>query len=278
MDGGSVLRADEIEPETMRQRIVALGMAGMVMGASDVEAHALVVDMDMGTAGIQSGISAAPASIVTVGVYLIDDGSSPLSGVGLSLNFNDGPLTVVSPGAPMVGEPPVAGVVDLVSGGPVASGTFLTSAGLPASGAGPGGAFTGTDGGGGYFEPTGGAFPGIGFFGGTAGAEILLMTLDLTVVGPAGSGTTISPVGILPIGGGPGAPADPKLVGPLAPGGAPFWDGDFFAGGGGYLAAPVPASSYPDAITPGTLTVTPEPGVGILGILGLVGLIGARRR
>ena len=94
------------------------------------------------------------------------------------------------------------------------------------------------------------------------------MTVDLLVVGGGGSSTSLLPTGILPIGGGPGAPADPKVVGPLIAGGAVVWDAEFFSGTGGYA---------PTSVSPGTLTVTPEPGI-VVSLLFAFILLGMLRR
>lgn len=234
------------------------------VGFATADGHTLAVDMDLGMPGIQGSASAAPGTIFTVGIVLVDDGVSGSTGVGLSLNFNDaGP--VVAPASPVFAGPPAAGVNDLVSDGPTGVGVPLFFVPVGPSGFGSGGPFTGTTEGVGYYNSFGGSL-GFGAFFGVPGAEVLLMTVDLQVIGAVGSSTELLPVGILPFA--PGFNPDPKAFGPLLAGGAPFWDADPFTAAGGYSAT---------AVTPGTLSVTPEPGTAA-SLLSALLLLGLRRR
>lgn len=240
-------------------------LAGLgCVGLATVEGHTLAVDMDLGTPGIQSSASAASGSVLTVGIVLVDDGVSGSTGVGLSLNFNDaGP--VVAQASPVFGGPPAAGVDDLVTNSPVGNGVPLAVVPVGPFGVGSGGPYAATTEGVGYFNPFGGSL-GFGAFFGFPGNEVLLMTVNLQVIGSVGSTTDLAPAGILPFA--PGFAADPKAFGPLVVGGAHFWDADPFTMAGGYPAT---------AITPGSLTVVPEPGSLALLVLG-AGLLGRRRR
>ena len=62
-------------------------LAGLgCIGFATADGHTLAVDMDLGTPGIQSSAVAAPGTIFSVGIVLVDDGASGSTGVGLSLN------------------------------------------------------------------------------------------------------------------------------------------------------------------------------------------------
>ena len=253
--------------------------------------HALIVDVDIATPGIQSSISVLPGTPVAVDIYVVDDGTGTLmTGYGIATNFNDTP-GVLAISTPTVAGP-LAGTIptpfDLAAGVPTGPGAFLAPIGLAPFGFGPGGAFTASNGGTGYYDataaPTGPTIPFAlpGFLGGTA----LLETIGFTAVGPIGSASDIAPLGILV--GGPPPGALPPIFGP---GGVEFYDDSAGAPGGlgGYLAAPTgpipPGPAFPAGVpgglgpvTPGTIFIIPEPRTFLFGVLTTMFVLLRRRR
>jgi hypothetical protein len=268
-------------------------VAGLVVGllgtATGVHGHSLIVDVDVVTPGIQTTISVLPGTVVPVDIHLVDDGTfAPMTGYGIATNYNDTPgaLGIFAPtvAGPLAGG--VAAPFDLVAGVPTGPGLVLIPAGLPAFGFGPGGPFTATNGGTGYFDglPPFGPnppFPLPGFIGGT----VVLESITFVALGLPGMSSDIAPLGILA----PGPPlgAAPAIGGPF---GLEFYDNSAGAPGGlgGYPAIPVgafgPNPSFPlgslglPPVTPGTITIIPEPSGLLIGLLSLGSLLLRRRR
>jgi hypothetical protein len=247
------------------------GLATILGSSGSATGHALIVDVDTVTPGIQSSLSVMPGAMFTVDIHLVDDGSgTAMTGYGFAINFND------TPGVLGIASPTVAGPfagtlitpADLITGPPVAPGVPLSPAGVPPFGIGPGGAFTASNGGTGYFESLGaplGPNPPFALPGAT-GMTVLLQSLTFMALGTPGTSSDIAPLGILAAGPPPGSL--PPIAGP---GGVEFYDNSGGAPGGlgGYGAIPVgpfgPNPSFPlgspglAAITPGTVSIIPEP-------------------
>jgi len=230
-------------------------------------ATALVVDVNSAP-GIQTSISVPPGTTVTADLYLISDGITTMDTYGVAMEYNDTPgvlapiptipTATAAPNPPQL-PPPGASIfsagteplVDLSSSTTLHPGTLLASFFFPPQNSGRSGHFTASDGGSGMFNPN---WSPNNFFGSSfipeAGAMIFLQRLRFTAAAP---GTTeIFPAGIMdPIG---GAIFPPDAV--LDPWGLPFYDSWF---GIATPATSVPSSGFPDPITPGTVTVVPEP-------------------
>lgn len=251
---------------------VTCALLGLLLCQPSLRGFALAVDVDTVTPGIQSTMSVLPGATFAVDIHLVDDGTgTPLTGIGTAINFNDTPGTLFI-SAPTVAGPASAGVltpVDLVSGLPVGIGAPLTPAGLPAFGTGPGGPFTGTDSGTGYYDGTTPPFgPAIPFFlPGTLGSSVILQTISFTAIGSPGAASDIAPLGILAPS--PATGNAPPIGGPF---GLEFYDNSAGAPGGlgTYPAAPIgpipPGPAYPAgapgglfAVNPGTILFVPEP-------------------
>ena len=249
-------------------KIGAAAVTVLLLGclARRAEAHAVVVDMDTTTPGIQTAFTATVGTVVPVDIYIVSDGATPVNAYGFDVEFNDFPgivtlasATVFDPSGVGLGAAPTP--VDYTSGAPIVPGVALTPAGIPPFGIGPGGPFAGNDTGAGMYDISGAGL----FFGlamPAAGTPVLAETVSFTA---ATVGTTdIAPLGIIT----PGMGAGPFPPPPPVPGGFEFYDG--FVTVASFPAAAA-GTGFPAGINPGTLTVIPipEPVVSMLLVLGL---------
>lgn len=261
----------------LKTRTLMSGLfAGLVGSASLANAHSIIVDMDPVTPGFQTAIAVPAGTVVMADIHLVDDGVTPISGYGLATNFNDTPgtLALMPPTVAGPGVLAVGGPLDLVAGVPTGVGVPLAPAGVLPFGFGPGGPFLGSDGGAGYYDAGGFAWPGMPGLGGT----IILETVTFTAIGPVGTFSDVAPLGIIM----PGAPGGGVAVPPIlpGPGGVEFYDagiGSYGAVGFAPGANPLFPGGLP-AMMPGTVGIIPEPSVSLLGALGFAGLLLRRKR
>ncbi len=218
----------------------------------------LIVDVDVITPGIQTGISVTSGSSVTVLMYYDTALTGPIAfnAFGVDLNWTGLGSAVALPASPpMAGSLTTVGpfVFDLVSGaGPLPFGAPLISAGLPPAA----GLFS--IGGVGLVDSSGSLFT----FGGPLPGPIDLFGVTFTVLGAVGETIVFTPSGILT----PGIGATPGI-------------GPFIPGGDHYQALPgaPSATTFDVAVAAGVVTIVPEPGVLAYAVLGMLVIGGARR-
>ncbi|MEM9079888.1 MAG: hypothetical protein AAGC74_04265 [Verrucomicrobiota bacterium] len=239
-----------------------MGTCALVLGASELRAHTVVIDLDLSTPGIQSTRSVVRNSTFLAGVVMISDGSTPITSVALATMWNDAPgvLTAVSPtvasgGAGIFGFPSrhVADQTVVVADDP------MPSLGLAAFDVGTQGAFQSTDGGVGVY----------GDFLNTAplAGELALWRIELRATGALGSSSDVAAFGVIDS----GSAATSFVPSVVGSGGVEFFDSGVFGGGGtGAYGA--------TSLGVGTVTVIPEPSVSLLSALCSLGVWARRRR
>lgn len=224
---------------------IIFGLAVMFKAATASALPIISVDLDPGTAGIQSVLIVAPGDIFTVDVVYTGDGVAVFDTFGFDVVFNNlgaGILGLAggtgSPTAGAIAALAPVSAVDAFTFVAVAPGNALTPSGFPIL---PPAGFTAHSSLVGILSlaiPFGGGVP-IG-----AGIEVDLFSLDLVALAPGMSTLAASTGGVL---------------------------------GGLFLAGGVP--SLPFTLVSGSITVVPEPGTFLLMGVGLAGLaIWQRRR
>ena len=238
----------------------ALALLSLAFVAHEADAYTLVLDVDAGTAGIQTSVSVASGTTVTVTGHLVSTtGFAAFDRAGFDLSWSkpgEGASLAAVGGALLAGSLAGVGpgpVTDLIGGGVVGPGASLATTTLGA---------TGTNafnlGGFGYLDGSASFFGAFGNPFGPPGTTIDVFSADFVASGAAGTSVTIDPSGIFQ----PGIWPPPA---PLASGGDALYDGI------------VTLFTAPGQYQGGVVQIVPEPGRGLLALLALAA-IGRRRR